>query len=85
MVRRKSIRTRGKIQLSRYFQKLKEGDTISIVLERTLRPKISKRLQGRTGVIESKRGNAYVVKINDLNKEKKYIIKPIHLKKLNDF
>jgi ribosomal protein L21E len=40
------------------------------------------RLQGRTGVIESKRGKVYIIKINDQNKEKRFLIEPIHLKKM---
>ncbi len=82
MVRRKKIRTRGKLQLSRYFQKLKQGDVVSVVPERALQPRFPKSLNGRTGVVEEERGGSYLVKINDKNKEKTYIIKPIHLKKI---
>ncbi|MBU1129450.1 MAG: 50S ribosomal protein L21e [Nanoarchaeota archaeon] len=82
MVRRKKIRTRGKLQLSRYFQRLKQGETVSVVAERALQPRFPKTLNGRTGVVEEKRGRSYVVKINDKNKEKTYIIEPIHLKKI---
>ena len=80
MVRRKKIRTRGKIQLSRYFQKLKEGDNVAVIKERSLKRNFPERLQGRTGIVESSRGKAYIVKIKDQNKEKKFIIEPIHLK-----
>ncbi len=82
MVRRKKIRTRGKLQLSKYFQRLKQGDVVSVVAERALQPRFSKSLNGRTGVVEEKRGKAYLVKIKDKNKEKTYIIEPIHLKKI---
>lgn len=40
------------------------------------------RMQGRTGVIEGKRGRIYFVKIKDYDKEKRYLIAPIHLKKI---
>jgi ribosomal protein L21E len=40
------------------------------------------RLQGRTGIVESKRGRAYMVLIKDMNKEKRFLIEPIHLKKI---
>jgi large subunit ribosomal protein L21e len=82
MVKRKSVRTRGKIQLSRYFQEFEKGNKVAIVIERAIQSKIQKRLQGRTGVVEGKRGKAYVVRIMDQNKEKEYIINPIHLKKI---
>ena len=37
---------------------------------------------GRTGVVEGKRGKSYIIEVNDQNKEKKFIIAPIHLKKM---
>ncbi len=82
MVKRKSIRTRGKIQLSKYFQELKKGDFVSIIKEEAIPFNFPKRFQGRTGSIEGKRGRTYIVKIKDQNKEKKFLIEPIHLKKI---
>ena len=82
MVNRKNIRTRGKLQLSRYFQNLKEGDLVSVVAERSENITFPKRLQGRTGVVVGKRGKANIVKIKDQTKEKEFIIKSIHLKKI---
>tara|TARA_Y100000310_G_scaffold69026_1_gene64378 strand:+ start:6078 stop:6329 length:252 start_codon:yes stop_codon:yes gene_type:complete len=82
MNKRKKRQEHGKIKLSRYFQKFKQGDRVAVIKELALQPKFPKQLQGRSGVIENKRGNSYVVKIMDLNKEKNYIIHPVHLKKL---
>jgi len=82
MSKGKSIRTKGKLPLSRYFQELKEGDSVAVVRELSIRSNFPKRLQGRTGVIEDKRGKAYIVRIKDQNKEKKFLIEPIHLKKI---
>ena len=82
MVKRKKIRTRGKIQLSRYFQSFKEGDNVSVVRDVSIDFNFPERMQGRTGIVVEKRGRAYVVKIMDHNKEKKFIIEPIHLKKI---
>jgi len=82
MVKRKSIRTRGKIQLSRYFQELEKGDFVSVIREWSIKSGFPERLQGRTGIIEGKRGEAYIVKIKDQNKEKKFLIESIHLKKI---
>ncbi len=82
MVRRKQIRTRGKIPLSRYFQNLKEGDLVAVIKEPSVKSSFPDRLQGRTGKVIEPRGKAYVVKIMENTKEKKFIIEPIHLKKI---
>ena len=82
MGKKKPVRTRGKLQLSRYFQELKEGDSVAIVEEASVKSHFPKRLQGRTGVVEGKRGRAYLIKVKDLNKEKRFLIAPIHLKKI---
>jgi large subunit ribosomal protein L21e len=82
MVNRKNIRTRGKLQLSKYFQNLKQGDLVTIVAERSQKIDFPKRLQGRTGVVIGKKGRANIVKIKDQTKEKEFIIKSIHLKKI---
>lgn len=82
MIKRKKIRTHGKVKLSDYFQEFKKGDRVAVVRELAVQPKFPKQLQGRSGVVNGKRGKSYIVKINDLKKEKTYIIHPVHLKKL---
>lgn len=82
MVRKKKIRTRGKFSLSKFFQKLKEGDKVGITIERSVQPRFPKRIQGKTGIVKEKRGKSYVVSIKDGNKLKEFIIAPLHLKKL---
>ena len=81
---KKKVRTRGKIQFSRYFQKLQEGESVAVVIEPSVKSSFPKRLQGRTGKIEEKRGKAYFVKIKEQKKEKKFLIEPIHLKKIKN-
>ncbi len=83
MVKRKNIREAGKISFSRAFQDFKIGDRVSVVAEKAKQSIFPKRIQGRCGVVEERRGNSVIVRINDLNKEKKFIIDPIHLKKIN--
>lgn len=80
---KKPVREKGKIKLSRMFQKLKKGDSVAIVRELSLKSNMPRRYQGRTGMIEGIRGKAYIVKIKDMKKEKKFIINPVHLKKIN--
>jgi large subunit ribosomal protein L21e len=81
---KKSIREKGKIKLSRMFQKLKEGDKVCLARDLSTRSgrTFPRRMEGKTGTIQKKQGQAYVVKVKDYNAVKTFIIKPIHLKKL---
>lgn len=81
---RKKIRERGKLKFSKVFQSFKPGDKVTVVREISLKSNIPRRMQGRTGTIDSKRGRSYIVKINDGNKEKKFIISPVHLRKIKN-
>jgi large subunit ribosomal protein L21e len=82
MLKRKNKREHGKVKLSNYFAEFKEGERVSVVRELSQTPKFPKTIQGRTGVVDGKRGSSYLVKINDLKKEKTYIIHPVHLKRV---
>ena len=63
-------------------RKFEEGERVAVVRELSMNPKFPKTLQGRSGRIEGMRGGNYLVKIKDLNKEKTYIIHPVHLRRL---
>jgi len=78
----KNPREKGKLKFSRYFQELQEGDRVSVDEELALQPRFPKRLQGRTGVVIGKRGDAYMVRIKNQAKEKDFLILPAHLKKV---
>ena len=82
MLKRKKIRQRGKISFTGYFQKFQSGDSVAVVRDLSSNFGYSNRIQGRTGKILEKRGSAYYIAIKDLNKEKRYLLKPIHLKKI---
>jgi large subunit ribosomal protein L21e len=82
VVNKKNIRSRGKLQFSRYFQELSEGDFVAISREQSVPVNFEKRYQGITGIVDGKRGRSYIVKIKDGNKEKRILIEPIHLKKI---
>jgi len=82
MAGKKKVRTRGKIQLSRYFQEMEKGDFVAIVREPSVQSSFPTRIQGRTGKVEGRRGKAYMIKLKDQDKEKKFLIEPIHLKKI---
>lgn len=80
--KKKDIREKGKLKLSRMFQELKEGDKVIIVKELSIKANFPNRIQGRVGIVEGKRGKAYIIRIPGKRKDKIYIIEPIHLKKL---
>ncbi len=82
MKKRKRLREHGKIKLSQYFQDFKEGDRVAVIREHSCNMNFPKQIQGRTGTVKDKRGSYYIIDMNDLNKEKKYIIHPVHLKKI---
>jgi len=82
MAGKKSVRTRGKIQLSKYFQEFENGDKVGVTIERAIDFSFPERLQGNTGVVEGKRGRHYIINIKTQDKNKKFLIAPVHLKKL---
>ncbi|PIN93107.1 50S ribosomal protein L21e [Candidatus Pacearchaeota archaeon CG10_big_fil_rev_8_21_14_0_10_31_24] len=84
MLKHKNPRQKGKLPLSKYFQTFKDGDSVAVVRELSQKFGYSTRLQGRTGKVIKKQGSAYDVEIKDLNKPKRYFIKPIHLKKIEN-
>ena len=67
-MKKKSIRTKGKLQLSKYFQELEKGDSVAVTRECAVQSSFPLRLQGQTGVVEGKRGKAYIIKLKDKNK-----------------
>ena len=81
-MRTKKSREKGKVQLSRYFQELKTGDKVAIVREPSMKASFPDRMQGMTGIIEGKRGKAYIVKLKDYIHIKRYVINAIHLRKI---
>ena len=78
----KSVREKGKISLTRFFQLFKIGDLVSLVAE----PGVQKgmynpRFHGKTGKVVEKKGKCYGVEIKDMKRTKKVIVHPIHLKR----
>ena len=69
--------------MTKYFQQFAEGDSVAIVRDLAVQaPGFPARMQGRTGVVLSRRGDSYAVAIKDYTKKKTYIVKPIHLQKI---
>jgi len=82
MLKRKNVKKRGKLELSKYFQEFKVGDKVTVVKEHSLNPAFPRQIQGHTGLITGERGNAYIIKIFEGGVEKTHIIKSSNLKKL---
>ena len=83
MIKGKKPQLRGKLQLSKYFQEFKNGDTVAVVREHSLNPDLPIRTQGICGEIIGQRGSCYVVRLLEGNEYKIHIIKPMHLKKIS--
>jgi len=78
---RKGKRERRRLFIGRSMHPYEEGDKVAIVLDGAQQKGMPhRRFQGRTGVIESSQGRAYVVKVADGNKMKTVIARPEHLK-----
>lgn len=82
MLKHKRMRERGKHRLSRLFQELGVGNRVAVVRNLSSPGSFPRRIQGKTGTIIEKRGNALMVLLRDGKKEKKFIITKEHLQKL---
>lgn len=82
MGKKKPPREKGKLKFSKMFQILKTGDTVALHMDKSMKASFPERMNGRTGTVAGMRGRSYIVKANDYNQEKTFIIQPIHLRKL---
>lgn len=80
---RKTIRTRGKFSLRKYFQTFADGDAVRMIGNSAV-PKAMPwfRFHGRVGKIIGKQGSCYRVNLNDRGKGKTIIVHPIHLQRV---
>jgi large subunit ribosomal protein L21e len=73
----------GKLSLKKYFQVLKAGEKVKLVMDSGIHSgTFHRRFYGRVGVVGEKQGSCYSVKINDGKKQKMLIVHPIHLQKV---
>ncbi len=80
---KKSLREKGKLSLTKFFQKFVAGDRVQLKAEPAVQGGLYHgKFHGKLGVVESKSGRCYNVRVKDINKEKTLIIHPVHLKKL---
>jgi large subunit ribosomal protein L21e len=80
---RKKPRDRGFTSITRALQEFEEGDSVNVVIDSSVHKGLPHiRFQGRTGRIEGRQGDAYLVGINDGKKHKTLIIRSEHLRRV---
>lgn len=80
---KKTLRQKGKLSLTKYFQELQTGDFVCLKAEPSVQAGMYfPRYHGKKGKVIGQRGSSYIIAIKDGNMEKKLIVKPIHLEKL---
>jgi ribosomal protein L21E len=72
------------IRLSEYFKELKPGDTVALVRNLSVKGMFPKQFNGRTGIVVKKLKTAYEVKFLNGKVYRTLLLKPIHLKKINE-
>jgi large subunit ribosomal protein L21e len=82
MSRTKRIQSKGKPGLNRIFREFSKGDSVAVVREPSIGASFPFRIQGLTGKVVDQRGKSYVVEIKTMDKAKKFIIEPVHLKRI---
>ena len=79
----KGYRQKGKISLSKYFQKLEMGQRVLFKAESAVQGGMyHPRFHGKVATVVGKQGACYMVKFKDHKKEKQMIVHPIHLRKV---
>ena len=79
----KSIRNKGKINISSYFTQFKQGDKALLKAEPGVHNgTYFRRFHGKIAEVVKKNGSCYEVKILDKGKEKTLNVHPVHLRKV---
>jgi len=78
---KKNKRARGKLSLTKFFQKFQEGQEVILKAEPAYqRGMYYPRFHGKSGIIKGTQGKCYQVEIRDGNMRKNLIVHPVHLK-----
>ncbi|MCX8198316.1 MAG: 50S ribosomal protein L21e [Candidatus Micrarchaeota archaeon] len=75
-------RSKRKLTIPALISGYSVGEIVSIDSQSKYSGMPHPRYRGRTGIITAKRGNAYVVRINDGKMPKELVIPPVHLRKV---
>ncbi len=79
----RNLKSKGRLPISIQLKQLNEGDNIRI----NVNPRFADgmphlRFNYKTGKVVGKQGNAYEIRVMDLNKEKTLYITNVHLNKI---
>ncbi|MFA6089150.1 MAG: 50S ribosomal protein L21e [Candidatus Woesearchaeota archaeon] len=83
----KPVKARGKISLKSYFQTFTAGDKVALKIEPAYQNGMFyRRFYGLIGTVikkmSIKKDSCYEILVNDSGKDKKVIVHPVHLKKI---
>jgi large subunit ribosomal protein L21e len=77
---RKKSREKGKTGLSKILREYKLGERVVVKLNPSIHKGMPhRRFHGKIGVIENRRGQAYVVSVSQEKAVKEIIVRPEHL------
>lgn len=72
---------RDKDTVNSHLKDFEEGTKVNIKIDSSVHRGIpDPKFHGKTGTIKGKKGRAYIVEIDDLNKKKQVNVYPSHLK-----
>ena len=75
---------KGKLSLRKFFQHLVPGDRVRLIADSSYHGGLYfRRFHNHEGTILQKRGFCYKISIKDQHKEKKVIVHPVHLTKVD--
>ena len=79
---RKSPRNRGMPPLGRILTDYQVNDKVDIVIDPSQQGgQPHRRFHGKVGEIYQKQGKAYLIRLNDGNKQKTLVVRPEHMRK----
>lgn len=74
-------KAREKTSVNKRLKEFKMGSRVVIKPDPSEQKSMPfKRFYGKSGIVTNKRGRSYIIKIKDGGKEKKLIVRPVHLK-----
>jgi len=78
---RKKAREKGKIGISRILREFKEGEKVVVKIDPSVQKGMPhRRYHGKIGIVESRRGKAYLINVKMGNQVKRIIARPEHIR-----
>ncbi|MCX8200009.1 MAG: 50S ribosomal protein L21e [Candidatus Micrarchaeota archaeon] len=75
----RSLKSQGKLGVTKIFKVFKEGDKVTICLKAGHGGMPHPRYRGKHGIIVGRQGSSYIVEIQDGGMKKRLISQPVHL------